>query len=403
MEFIINKWKYLKKTDVINVFIMFCATMLFYLFSPFFSVLVALFFLSLVFEGEKARVCILVVMFLCLYSMIIFFKPISGDWNWYTQHYKVLESMDFFAYYGHTYGPFTIKFTEPFYYFMSFSLSRISGANVTLLAVVVSTIFYSVFTFSLFKLSKYFSVVSWQQNIIVIAAILLSVTPTLVLHLVRQEMASAFLFCSFALFLSGSKRSAICFLILSVFTHQSAATVLGILMASFVLSRLPFRGIWILTFLISLLIGLFYAKSGYFISEENSGKSDGVISPMVYFYDVALFVSFLFSIHSAKIDSAVKVVFYVLITSYIGFLLGVSSEPLPLLRMYFYVEWFRAFFIVVILSRLASLFYFNVLSFFVLLMGLAYTNYRISSSALGFPLTIYSFINKSIQSWMFVF
>ncbi|STR45533.1 EpsG family protein [Iodobacter fluviatilis] len=403
MEFLIHKWKYLKTTEILNVTVMFFSVLFFYLFSPFLSVLAALFFLSLVFESDKVRISILTFIFLSVYSMIIFFKPVSGDWNWYTQHYRALQSIDFLSYYGHTYGPFTIKYTEPVYYFLSFVLSRATGANVTALALVVSTIFYSVFTFSLFKLSKYFSIASWQKNIVVIAAVLLSVTPSLVLHLVRQEMASVLLFCGLVLLLTSNKRSAICFLIVSVFTHQSAAIVLGIFAFSYLLSRIPFGSSWFFAFVVSLLMGLFYVKSGYFISEDNAGKGDGTVNPLVYLYDAILLFSFLFSVYSIKLNPVVKSIFYIFVASYMGFLLGVSPEPLPLLRMYFYVEWFRAFFIVVVLSRMVSFIYFNALSVFILLLGGFYTNYRISSSDLGFPLSIYSFVNRSIQSWMFLF
>lgn len=403
MKFIIHRWEYLKKTEIINIFIMFCSVVLFYLFLPFMSVLVALFFLSLVFESDKARIFLLIFLFLSLYSMVIFFKPISGDWNWYTQHYRSLQYIDFFSYYGHAYGPFTIKYTEPVYYFMSFVLSRATGANVTVLAVLVSAIFYSVFTFALFKLSKFFSIISWQQNIVVIAAVLLSVTPSLVLHLVRQEMASVLLFCGLVLLLSGNKWVAICFLVLSVFTHQSAAIVLGIYIFSYLLSRLSFKASWIVALFVALLIGLFYVKSGYFIGEDDSGKGDGTVNPLVYLYDAILLLSFLFSMYWVKLNLSVKYIFYIFVASYVGFLLGVSSEPLPLLRMYFYVEWFRAFFIVVILSRMISFVYFNALSFFILLLGGFYTNYRISSSDLGFPLSIYSFVNRPIQFWMYLF
>jgi EpsG family len=403
MEFILHKWKYLKETEVINIFCMFSSVLFCYFFSPFLSVLAALLFLSIIFENDKIRMLFLLVIFLCLYSMLIFFKPISGDWNWYTQHYRALQYLDFFSYYGHAYGPFTIKFTEPVYYFLSFVLSRATGANVTVLAVLLSVVFYSVFIFSLFKLSRYFTITAWQQNIIALAAVLFSVTPTLVLHLVRQEMASVLLFCGFTLLLCGNKRSAFFVMIFSVFTHQSAVIVLGIYIVSYLFSKLPLKGGWLLAFLASLMIGLFYVKSGYFISEDNSGKGDGAVNPLVYLYDAILLFLFLFSMHSLKLKSSVKNIFYIFVASYMGFLLGVSSEPLPLLRMYFYVEWFRAFFIVLILSRMASFIYFNALSFFILLLGGFYTNYRISSSDLGFPLSIYSFVNRSIQSWMYLF
>jgi len=65
---------------------------------------------------------------------------------------------------------------------------------------------------------------------------------------------------------------------------------------------------------------------------------------------------------------------------YTGFLIGISSTPIPLLRMYFYVELFRTLMVCVIVSALLGSRYGRIAVIPVLLVSVVYVEMRIASS-----------------------
>lgn len=289
-------------------------------------------------------------------------RGFQGDWNWYTQHYLLLNTLDFSQYYGGHIGRYPIKTSEPVYYFLSYILSRASGANITVLSITITSIIYLLSGYSLFKLVAVFKMRAKDVAFSILIALLFGITFTLTNQLVRQETALGLLFLAFILILSGSHWIGLVLLGVACLTHNSALLPsIAIVIAFFFrqktifASRLHYLFLW----LFCVLIGVGYvftAGSSY----VDSGRSDGEISLIVFMLDGSLAAFLLYyclriyrGVIAASVDE--KQCLYRILTVfflYSGFLVGLSMAPIPFLRMYFYVEIFRTLIVAILMVYL---------------------------------------------------
>jgi hypothetical protein len=96
-----------------------------------------------------------------------------------------------------------------------------------------------------------------------------------------------------------------------------------------------------------LLLPLFIVAGFLFVKYSGEGgfyivgKSDGSVSWYVHVFDVLLFSVFLYFRKRLPELSRISAVLAAAWILYIGFLVGAYIEPLPFLRMYFYIETMR--------------------------------------------------------------
>lgn len=282
-------------------------------------------------------------------------KGIVNDWSWYVQHYQALEYTPLSEYLGHPLGPVTPKVTEPVYYFFARVLSTTTGANIEALAVGVTLVIYC-----LMGTAIALSVVSeaskpWTVAVATVAGLFIGLTFTLSTQLVRQEIAAALI--GLAIVNSAKRKWLLTAVLLTTatLTHNAALIPAAALILAIILrGRRRGRALWM------ALSGILFCALGHLWISVTSDESyfikdDGSVSLAVIALDVGILLAFAFLIRKRGLgDNPIAATILLCVPSFYGFILGVASQPIPLLRMYFFIEVLRALmvaFICVFLMR----------------------------------------------------
>jgi len=295
-------------------------------------------------RAERTRTVFFTLSVLLLATIVNLHKEIDGDWVWYSSHHRWLWQLRFLDYLGARVGPLTIKTTEPVYYFLSWSLSRITHGYVPALAALITLLIYVPVSVAITYLSRPLAGYPLQRILGEWCMLFMGVTFTLTLHLVRQEIAGALLIGAATLFVLNRLRWSAVFALAAVLTHNSVAFPLIIVTAVWWLCRhvrmrsiLPF-----FTLCVGLVVGVSMLLVGRVLGYDPAGRSDGDVGLLVIAMDATLFGAFIWS--SGRMSSLPQVYrnFIILfVSAYFGFLIGLAPEPLPFLRMYFFVEYVR--------------------------------------------------------------
>lgn len=331
-----------------NLFIVVSLLACFAILSPLLTtIIIGIIAISYVLEVHGGKALMLsLVFFLGLFNAT---KQIDGDWYWYVSDYVELSRVSLWDFLET--GGASIRISEPLYYALSASLSILTGANVIVLALVVSLVIYLTYIIALEKLLKEYRLSRLAAATCIIFAVFAGITFTLSLQLVRQFIAGSILFFYFSLLLEGKNKKAMLLLVIGALIHNSII-VPAILLAIF--SRL-----WSYTSVkkhylsvVSLLLVLGYFLGQLIVSMMSDSiladlysKDDGGISNAVLALDVFLFlISLTGVLYFRNRDnfytkcSAISVLF---LAFYGGMLFGAHELTLFLLRFYFYLEWFR--------------------------------------------------------------
>lgn len=361
--------------------LLFCAASLFF---PVLAAASATLFLCSVFKSRKVVAVGATLVVLGCFGWMNSRKLISGDWGWYTLHYEWLEHMSLSRYLGEQFGVLKIKLTEPVYHTISWFVSRISGGNVATLAWVVSSLIYIPLGWSIYTIYERFAKSNMSLAVLIIIPLLTGVTFTLTTQLVRQEIASALLVTAMALWVSDRWRAALVAAALAVATHNSAIIPTSVVIASIL--AVKYLKDWRLVIAFVVLAGAAAAVLGQrFVTAEagelfTRDKSDGEISIYVYVMDASL--AFLFLLLGRQFLQMQRlynlyIVLLAALTIYVMFLAGISNHPIPLLRMYFYVEGFRILIIAGILALMLSRRSVGWMAYPGIILALAYVDVRI--------------------------
>lgn len=354
---------------------------------PILTVASVVLFIGFSFKSNAVASGSAIVVILGIFGWMNSMKGISGDWAWYTQHFILLQHLDFSQYWGQRIGPFTIKITEPTYYFISFVLSRLFDGNVSALAWGVSALIYIPLGVSVGLISAKITKVPMHVGIATLIALMVGVTFTLTSQLVRQEIAGALIVLGLVLFYFEARATGMLLAVLAVFTHNSALIPFTVIIATywFVISRE--RLAWGRVALLSsafIAIGLAYLLVGPGYNYYESQNSAGEVSNLVILMDVSILLTFLFirsrlgeQKHLLNLIAAATIV-------YAGFLIGVSLAPTPFLRMYFYVELFRTLMVGAIVCALLRLRYGILWMAPMLLVAVVYVEMRIRASPFSY-------------------
>lgn len=271
-------------------------------------------------------------------------KLISGDWAWYTYHNVLLKYMDFSDYLGGQFGVIRIKNSEPVYHFVSFLTARLSGGSHVVLAWVVTAIVYVQSGAAIAIVCGGSAKNSIQITAAIFVALMVGITFTLTTQLVRQEVAAAFIVLGWAFWTKQWRYLAIVWFLLGLLSHNSAVVpfftvVAALLFGADQTSLRPRRLLLLLPFftIAGYLFVKYSGEGGYY----TVGKSDGAVSWYVHAFDVFLFATFLYFRKRLPELGRVTAVLAAAWLLYMGFLIGAYIEPLPFLRMYFYIETMR--------------------------------------------------------------
>jgi len=278
-------------------------------------------------------------------------KGILGDWVWYTEHYRLLQQLPLSNYLGHQIGPIQVAWSEPVYYSGAYALTRITHGSVPALAVVVTASIYLLLTLGINTLLMRSTLCPVERSFVVLLALLGGVTFTLTTQLVRQEIASAFLALAVLQYICGRHKLGILCAVIAVLTHNSSLVPLAawVVAAVYVV---PSGKILRIRFAIA---GGAFISAGFLASHALSTqgydaltKSDGSISLLVFAADAVLLLVFVRLRESLSWLGPLHALLVAALSLHLAFMLGVANEPVPFLRMYFYVEVFRAIMIAAI-------------------------------------------------------
>lgn len=355
---------------------------------PFLIISIAIILLITVANNNTSAKIITLISITTLFCWINSHKYLSGDLTWYYDHFLLLNNLPITSYLGSKINQFTIKINEPFYYVISFAISRISNGNTVLLNIFITGWIYLLTGAAFSKMLNSSGLSPAKTMAALTAAMFTGVTFTLTTHLVRQEFAaSALLICATSLFLKG-KKLALLFGIISITSHESSYIPLSCLLVGYFYQKIeiPFgkKDVFIKILFLFLFagIGLYYSK---YISLDNIFKkirSDGDINPLLIVLDATLYIAVLFHAKKSNNKLALKILYIAAL--YFSFLIGVSATPLALLRMYFYVDLFRGCEVIYLSVALLRSNYGGLMIIPILTISVMYTELRIMASSFAY-------------------
>jgi EpsG family len=308
-------------------------------------------------------------------------KYLSGDLTWYYDHFLLLKKLPLTSYLGSRVNQFTIKINEPFYYTISFILSRISDGNTMVLNIFITGWIYLLTGAAFSKMLNSSGLSPAKTMAALTAAMFTGVTFSLTTHLVRQEFASAaFLLCATSLILKETKL-AILFGIISITSHESTYIPFSCLLIGYFYQKIEIPSgktdkiVKIFLLLIFSGIGIYYSTHIAIDNIFQRIRSDGDINPITMSLDALLYIAVFFHAKKSNNELILKLLFIAAL--YFSFLIGVSATPLAFLRMYFYVDLFRGCEVIYLSVALLRSNYGELMIFPIIIISTMYIELRI--------------------------
>lgn len=376
--------------DVMRFIVLFAVSLLMVPVAVVFPILIiisVIFLVGFSFRSSVVTSSTAIAVLLGLFGWMNSVKFPSSDWAWYTQHYIWLQHLDFNNYWGQRIGVFTIKSTEPTYYFIASVLSKLSGGSVPTLAWVITALIYIPAGVSVGLIAAKIVKVPLHVGVATLIALMVGITFTLTTQLVRQEIAGALLLFGFVLFYFEVRVVGILLAVIGVLSHNSAVIPFTVVVVAYWFAISNGRLSWLRVVLlwgIFVGAGLAYLLVGPGFSYYQSGESAGEISVIVMLMDISILLSFLFIRSRLEEPKRLLNVLAAVAIIYSGFLIGVSLAPTPFLRMYFYVELLRTLMVGVIVCAVLRLRYGMLMAVPMLLMAVVYIEMRIRASPFWF-------------------
>ena len=339
--------------------LLFLPAAFFSLFMPALFVFLFLLALSFVPRSRNISIAINALNATLLFGWMNVEKIPVSDWAWYTAHYRWLETMPLSSYLGGVFsGGIEIRRSEPVYHTLSAVVSRLSGGSVPVLAVVVTLAIYSSVAAGIAVMVRARIRSAYEAMLITWVPITIGVTFTLTAQLVRQQMAASLLFMGLTLLWNRNRTLGGAFVGLALLTHNSVifpALCVFATAAIVLVTRLNGAVLGAIVFLVGASIGGMFliSPSGetYYISQAN----DGNVSTFVYMMDLAIFVALVYFRNKLSDSDRLNTVIVASVVAYAGFIFVMSFAPLLLLRMYFYMDFFRVAMLVLVVREVIRL------------------------------------------------
>lgn len=313
-----------------------------------------------------------------------------NDWVWYTHHFNYIYNNGFFAYFELSHLPYGFlgplrgvrpSSTEPIVYVTAWIVGAVFGNNIAVYGFFFSFIFYLFFGFSSLYLARIFNLKGYSVTILVVFTLLVAPNFSIVIHLVRQEMGSAFAMAAIAAHLSRRNLLAILLSVIAVLSHNSLIFPLSIYAFGYYLPHFA-RGLFykfVLLFIFVIFIRFIATASG----RVDLDGDDGGVSTFTILMDLSVFFIFFVSKMRGKwsqLDLSIfwsVVTFYMLIVSFYG--ISILS-----LRLYFFVDIFTVLAFASALSSIKLDRYGAPLALVVLTLGWIYTGLSLMRSPFSF-------------------
>ncbi len=335
-------------------------------------------------QPQRAVAAVAIVSVTGVFAWMNATKQIFGDWIWYTDHFGYLVNLSLSEYMAGNYAGIQPKETEPIYYAISKALAVASDGNVSVLAIAVTILVYVPLGWAIAKFVMNQTASTELTGFAVAIAMIVGPTFTLSTQLVRQTIAASFIAAALIAFGMHRSRIGILLIMFAVLTHNAALVpALAILIAAILARASAVRAWWIVGIgAMFVVLGLAYIRLQG--AGEYRGASDGSVSYAVIFFDAVLAIIFaVVVLRSATVAYSARLTVLVL-PALFGFVLGVISQPLPLLRMYFFIEVVRALIIAFLIVKVFAARTMRPLLLGVLVLAVVYCEARIGRAPWGY-------------------
>ncbi len=319
-------------------------------------------------------------LFTILLLFVLFFLNISrnidNDLSNYIEIFNFFYNHDFLEIFGNSDFLFTVKPSEPVFYFTTFLFSKLFFGKIYLYVGAITLIFYLNFIFGIYKLLRKFEVPEKNNFSYICILIFACINFSETSHLLRQYFAASFLpLLIFYLF----NKNILKVIFLSVFivlTHNSLLIIIFLLFLSKFYYTYYSRYILLTNVLTIIIFTLFLFYSLNYLNALSYFDEPSDIKYVSIYYDfliLALYFTFTFTLKKKlPLWNGFFAIFSIL---YLLFLFNLTFSETVFLRFYLNIEWFRFFYFIIILFSLKILqvnkfykifFYFAILTVFIL-------------------------------------
>lgn len=356
--------------SLILLFLLIFLVAFFPILTPLFMTLV---FISLNYD-LKSKVFMTLLFSSCFFSIISLLKLPESDLVVYIEAISEISKYSFFDVLDFNYV--SLRDTELLFNYYLWFLSTFDSAGL-IFKFTSSMIIYSIVGYCLVHNT-------WNHQkfslLLVVSMLLFSLTFSLTGHLIRQYIAASFLLLAITLNDPKNKYSYVLFLIPPLI-HISMLPFCILLPLMMIFRRsLDDMKLLYLTVFFSLLVLTSINIYGFnFVSGVN--KNDGSIPLFLIFFDLVLFLMFLFRKNKVDYSCRENKLLYYFSLVLLGCLISTSSMTLVFFRYYFMMDFLRGFFLLWIIYSFSFEFKsFSFVKFIALIFSFLFFLYRLNIS-----------------------
>lgn len=278
-----------------------------------------------------------------------------SDWAWYYTHFNYLfqnglkEYFLLSTYPGELLGPFLgvkPKLLEPVTYLLAYGFQSIIGSDLAMLAGMFHLFFYATILFAVWLYFKDRQYSPQTLTLVLAASVLIVFNYTLVIHLLRTELSLGFLIIATVAMVSQRKHLSWAFFALAFFTHNSSIIFALVVIYCYAATS----GGSLSLFLKISAVGIPIAVRLFLtIGWISAGKDDGGIGIQTILLDGFIFLAYVVAMLVSKTkddDSRIDSFLLFCTMIFLSTVLISIDYPLLALRLYFYSDGLKFFFVI---------------------------------------------------------
>ena len=297
------------------------------------------------------------ILLLFALSFLNISRNLDNDLSNYIEIFNFFRNHFFLEIFGNSDFLFTVKPSEPVFYFTTFLFSKLFFGKAYLYVGAITLSFYLNFIFGIFKLLRKFEVPKKNNFSYVCILIFACINFSETSHLLRQYFAASFLPLLIFYLLNKNITKAILLSIFIVLTHNSLLIIIFLLFLSKFyqtynsINQLLTKISTIVIFLFFLYYSLNYLNALSYFDEASDIK---YVSIYYDFLILTLYFAFTFTLKK-KLPTW-NIFFSSFTIFFLIFLFNLTFSETVFLRFYLNIEWFRFFYFMIII------FSFNILN-----------------------------------------
>ncbi len=318
-------------------------------------------------------------------------KEPTSDWLWYLAHYHYVSQNGLDIYFSltkYTWGELASvrnirpETTEPLFYVVAWVVGQVSSGSEAALSAAVVTLVYVPVALATTAIGRHVGLSRAEMYVTTVIVLLVGMSVMLTTHLVRQQLAAAYLVP--VIYFVWQRKYLWCavFAAIAVGFHNSAAIILALIGAATILSRLPNEqmrvlGLMATVAVMPLLHGPLASSGRVDASNEGASISLGALA-----VDVTLVILMLAERHRHRNSEIFRIVASLVILQAV-MLLVFRDVNILYVRMFFFLDVTRCIVLIIVVPRLVRQIGRPAAAVLVVL-AMAYADVRLVTSAFSF-------------------